>query len=255
MADYEYNISIDFSSLNTTVAYGTSSTKQGRAEITFSPSSSAISSVDILDINRIGSDVSHFGPISAQSAYPITMTQSNSSILFDVIFDNSYAHANTETFTVSGYISAGNISLDTAANPASSVTTQVEWESTGYTVTALGDSTAPSAITGFTATVGDEKIALAWTNPTDPDYAGTIIRSSTTSFPTTTAQGTLVYEGTGTSKLDTGLNSNLDYYYSAFAYDTFSNISSPATAIGSPTFLGYESVNRWAALYDVGHVG
>ena len=59
-----------------------------------------------------------------------------------------------------------------------------------------------------------------------------IIRS-TTGYATSPA-GDVVYEGTGNSFTDTGLDNGKTYYYSIFAYDHKPNYSSPVTLSVSP---------------------
>ena len=49
------------------------------------------------------------------------------------------------------------------------------------------DTTPPANVTGLTASVASGSATLSWTNPTDSDFAGVVIRKSTTAFPTETA--------------------------------------------------------------------
>jgi hypothetical protein len=77
------------------------------------------------------------------------------------------------------------------------------------------------------------KVSLSWTNLTDSDFAGVMIR-----------YGTAVPNGNGGeipgqpiasgSYVHTGLDSNLTYYYSAFSYDTSENYSDTAHASATP---------------------
>ena len=96
------------------------------------------------------------------------------------------------------------------------------------------DSTPPGPVTDFIATSGDSQISLSWTNPGDADFAGTMIRYKTTSFPTGPTDGTQVYNGTGTSTNHGGLTNGTVYYYSAYAYDGAPNYSSAAQASATP---------------------
>jgi hypothetical protein len=88
------------------------------------------------------------------------------------------------------------------------------------------DITAPGDVSGFTATAGDGRISLSWTNPTDADLAGVKILRKTGSAPTGPTDGTVVHQGTGTSAVDAGLTNGTPYYYRAFAYDAVPNYSS-----------------------------
>ncbi|MBI4083652.1 MAG: Ig-like domain-containing protein, partial [Candidatus Lambdaproteobacteria bacterium] len=98
------------------------------------------------------------------------------------------------------------------------------------------DVTPPGPVTGFTATAGDGQLTLAWSNPSDADFASTRIVRRTDAFPTSATDGAaVVYEGSGTSHTDTGLTNLTLYYYAAFARDEVpTNYSSPATASATP---------------------
>ncbi len=96
------------------------------------------------------------------------------------------------------------------------------------------DTTPPGDVSGFTAMPGDSQISLSWTNPTDADLAGVKILRKTGNAPTGPTDGTLAYQGTGTSQIDTGLTNGTTYYYRAFTYDEVPNYSSGMTASGTP---------------------
>ena len=101
-----------------------------------------------------------------------------------------------------------------------------------------GDSTPPGDVSGLTATAGDTQISLSWTNPPDADLAGVRILRKTGSAPTSPTDGTVAYQGTGTSQVDTGLTNGTTYYYRAFAYDEVPNYSSGVTASATPVAPG-----------------
>lgn len=90
------------------------------------------------------------------------------------------------------------------------------------------DLEPPGKIAGFTATPGDTKIDLSWSNPTDDDFVKVMVRYSTTHYPLNIEDGTNIYEGTGTSKSHTGLTNGKKYYYSAFTVDDVGNWSDAA---------------------------
>ena len=101
--------------------------------------------------------------------------------------------------------------------------------------TLASDTTAPAAVTSFTATGGSQQVSLSWTNPTTADWAGTMIRCNTTGYPTSPTDGALVYSGTSTSCTHTGLTQGgITYYYSTYAYDEVPNYASAAQASGTP---------------------
>ena len=93
-----------------------------------------------------------------------------------------------------------------------------------------GDTTPPGPVTAFTATAdpAGNKVNLLWTNPTDADFAGVVVRQKVGSYPTGPADGTSVYSGTGTSASMTGLTNGTTYYYRAYAKDEVPNYSSAA---------------------------
>ena len=109
----------------------------------------------------------------------------------------------------------------------------------------LGDTTPPGDITNFTATPGDRQITLSWTNPSDSDFAGVMIRYRTDgTYPQTKDDGLPVPNGNGgkiagspgqsMSYVHTNLDSETHYYYSAFSYDTSNNYSQTAHADAQP---------------------
>ncbi len=88
------------------------------------------------------------------------------------------------------------------------------------------DMTPPGEVTGFAATAGASNISLAWTNPTDADFAGTRVMRRSDAYPATHTDGTQVYEGTGTQAVDNAVVSGTTYYYAAFAFDASNNFAS-----------------------------
>lgn len=77
----------------------------------------------------------------------------------------------------------------------------------------------PAQVTGFTATASYvPNIALTWVNPT-ANWTGTRIVRKVGSQPGSVTDGTVVYDGTGTSYTDTGVQAGVTYYYRAFPYN------------------------------------
>jgi chitodextrinase len=76
-------------------------------------------------------------------------------------------------------------------------------------------------------------LQLNWTNPTDSDFAGVVIRARTDMYPTSQTDGRFVYDGIGTSLLDDNLVPGTTYYYGLFAYDTSGNYASGAFGQGT----------------------
>lgn len=91
----------------------------------------------------------------------------------------------------------------------------------------------PSNVTNFKAEAGDTQIKLTWENPT-VDFQGVRIQRKTDYYPSSATEGDNVYDGIGTSFIDTGLTNGLRYYYTAFAYNKPSEYASGAIASAIP---------------------
>lgn len=100
---------------------------------------------------------------------------------------------------------------------------------------AMADTVPPGPVTTFTAVAGPNDVTLSWTDPVAIDFAGVRIVCSTTSYPSTPSDGTVVYNGAGTSCVHSGLNGGTTYCYAAFAYDEVPNYASAVTASATPT--------------------
>lgn len=98
------------------------------------------------------------------------------------------------------------------------------WQPVGHE-----DFTPPTTITDFTAKVSDSQIILSWINPTDSDFLKTKIVRKTGSYPSSNTDGTVTYEGTGTSYTDIGLANGTQYYYRAFTFDSVLNVNDTET--------------------------
>jgi hypothetical protein len=84
------------------------------------------------------------------------------------------------------------------------------------------DGRPPAPATGFSATRNGADIDLAWTNPTDSDFARVVIRSRADYYPSDITDGTAVYVGRLTSYSHTIATAQ---YYSVWAIDSNGNIS------------------------------
>jgi hypothetical protein len=86
-------------------------------------------------------------------------------------------------------------------------------------------------VTGFSAVeTALGEATLAWSNPTDADFAGVSIRRATTGYPADCTAGDFAYDGTAQTHLESELTPGETYYYSAFAYDWAGNYSAGAQA-------------------------
>ena len=95
--------------------------------------------------------------------------------------------------------------------------------------------TPPANVSSLTATPGDTTVSLSWTDPGDPDLAGTKIVQKTGGYPSGPFDGTTVYSGMGVSVVDTGLTNGVTYFYGAYAFDTHGNFASGALANATPS--------------------
>jgi len=96
------------------------------------------------------------------------------------------------------------------------------------------DSLPPGMPTNFTASAGDQRVTLNWTNPADTDLKEVEVRVATTNYPISVTDGTLVYKGINQSYIHTGLANGTTYYYNIFARDVNGNVSSANRTSATP---------------------
>lgn len=96
------------------------------------------------------------------------------------------------------------------------------------------DLTPPAAASSFTASAGDSTALLSWVNPGDADFSRAKLVRKAPTPPANSADGTVIYEGTGSAFADLGLANGTTYYYAVFAYDLAGHESAAATASASP---------------------
>lgn len=109
-----------------------------------------------------------------------------------------------------------------------------------------GDITPPAAVTSLAAQAADGQVTLAWTNPADADFAGTLIVRRAGQAPAggpadgityavgqDLAGGTVVYAGSAATFPDTGVNGTT-YHYAVFAYDSARNYAGAARVTATP---------------------
>ena len=117
--------------------------------------------------------------------------------------------------------------------------------SPGVTATATPfDNDPPPAVTAFTAEPGDTTVFLRWSNPDDGDFDHTLIRYSTSGYPTGPEDGLPVENGADgefpgaaasvDSFVHTGLDNGQVHYYAAFAGDEMPNYAGGLTASATP---------------------
>lgn len=97
------------------------------------------------------------------------------------------------------------------------------------TTSAIVNLSVPGVVTFLTAESEGDTVTLNWTNPLDSDFDSVMIRVSTTSYPLSTSDGSLVSgDVLGTTYEDSSLADDT-YYYAVFAKDTGDNYSSVTT--------------------------
>lgn len=110
-------------------------------------------------------------------------------------------------------------------------------------------NTAPEPLQFFTATSTDGQNVLEWMNPGSGGYGSTMVRFSTSSFPASPIDGTLLVnqnDGLGNKGTFThsGLTNTTTYYYSAWVDDGSTNYSGAKTVSGRP--FDNSGVEKWA---------
>lgn len=101
------------------------------------------------------------------------------------------------------------------------------------------DNIAPSRVSNFLAVAGQKRITLSWRNPSTSDFRSTVIRMSTSGYPSSISSGTLVAHrpaapNSNDSCIVENLTPGITYYFSAFAQDAVGNVSGSRNASAVP---------------------
>lgn len=91
------------------------------------------------------------------------------------------------------------------------------------------DTVPPGIVTNLSVAEDDRKLTVSWSNPSDSDFDKVKIMYKAGSYPTSPTNGTVAYEGSGTSVVITGLVNDTKYHIRAFTYDKAGNINSSTT--------------------------
>lgn len=91
-----------------------------------------------------------------------------------------------------------------------------------YTFTTLAYEPPPN-VTDFVADPGpgDTEITLTWVNPDYTDFDGVLIMRRDDDWPTGPTDGTEIFDGLAETALDTNVESGINYYYCAYAYNAY----------------------------------
>ncbi len=100
---------------------------------------------------------------------------------------------------------------------------------TSQVVYVAEDITPPIDVTDFRGRVEGYNIVLSWINPPDEDFTGVRIVRKIGDYPSDVNDGTVVYDGIGTTYVDPNLSSGVVYYYRAYAHDDVPNYSHGVT--------------------------
>jgi len=103
----------------------------------------------------------------------------------------------------------------------------------------LVDILPPSNVSELNAREERGDVILTWQNPIESDFDHVRILRNENFYPSDTADGWVVYEGSGEMVLDgEGLKNEKTQYYTVFTYDALGNISSGAVVRISKKILG-----------------
>ncbi len=166
--------------------------------------------------------------ISADTWYTYEFSAINNSLGQTVLNGYVWARGNAKPSTPNvTYTDTFNRFAQGVFSVGKTSTTVVEYDNITY-YGRIGDSLA-------TATPADGSVVLAWTNPTYATYTGTMVRYSTSAYPTSTTDGTLLASTTGSSGgtstvTHSSLTNGTLYYYTLFPYDN-------AAVYGTPLYL------------------
>ncbi len=132
--------------------------------------------------------------VAAELPLPATSSSTTSSSM-----------STTTTTTVSGGGSGSGGESSTSTTTISTTTTSITAE-------------PPLPATNLIAAGSDKKVGLAWTNPDNDRWQGTVIIRDTDNYPEQPGDGVPVYDGRDSDWVDKNLNNGTTYYYTAFAY-------------------------------------
>jgi hypothetical protein len=130
---------------------------------------------------------------------------------------------------------------------------------TGAPFVGLPDLDPPGPVSNVMAQGTAERIILTWSNPTDCDFSGTLIRRKMGDYPADIHDGQFVADrlnnpGSLDSLVDTGLTNGVAYCYAAFAHDGRFNYATAATAAGVPGVYGDFDLDGDTDLADFTHL-
>ncbi len=236
---------------NATVGAATTTTL-GTVEISAAPTSGnpvAVTTVDPYYTQWRAAGVTNFLATNTNSGADIALTWDNPTSndftgrsLFASTTDISnatYAYCVANATLISSGIGTGSGAADDYVYGVTIGTTYyfkifALYDSFGSTIESAGvftsllaqNTTPPGNVTADTATAGNGQVTIAWTDPTDSTWAGTLLVRKVGSYPVDQNDGTAVVNSTvrnqyaTTGFVDTGLTNTTQYYYQLFPYNT-----------------------------------
>ena len=87
----------------------------------------------------------------------------------------------------------------------------------------MNDFSVPGFVYNLNAIADDNQVTLSWVNPSDVDFKGVRIVRRTDYYPTSSTDGTLVWQGNNTGHIDDSVINNMTYFYTIFSYDGVPN--------------------------------
>lgn len=96
------------------------------------------------------------------------------------------------------------------------------------------DTVPPGNVTNLTIKEDDAQLTLNWSNPADSDFSKVTIVYKNNGYPANKNDGTIVYEGVGTSVNLTSLTNGTTYYFKVFTEDVNANVAGGVQISGTP---------------------
>ena len=107
--------------------------------------------------------------------------------------------------------------------------------------------TPPAPVSNLAAGVTGASVRLSWQNPSNAQFAGTVIRMSTAGYPTDPTQGTEVCDRAGSPGASDSYTLKRQaaglYYYTAFSYDTVRSYGPSAMAQARVRVVGDSDID------------
>ncbi len=107
-----------------------------------------------------------------------------------------------------------------------------------------GGSFQGTAISNLVAVPLDAQVSLSWSVPSDVTFVRTIILRKDGLVPTSITDGIKIYEGTGTSFVDTGLVNGKNYYYATYPVLISGIAVTPSQSVIATPKAGVTQVNQ-----------